>query len=1535
MPAIQEPVTVRHRLPGRLRLYLPALKSGRLPPAPLQAALQKLPGVARAEVRPSTGSVLLFYQPRSTSETDLIQQAGRLAAGPVPPAVTPAANTSPPARDFLRLAAGGAILGGLALKRVIAGEAPLARSPRVVNLAALVSVVAGYPLLRRGVTALARGRGLNADLLLAGASLSLLLLRESLPGLFILVLAEGLRLTEKMAAAQARTDLAAIAQGKEGSLRPPSLPPAVAAGVDRYGEEASKLTLGLAAATYLWRRDYRQALAMLVAGAPVATSLGETALAAAGIRQAVANGILAGDGRHFMALPSLDTMVWCQESIFVAGRPVIEEVYSLDPAYPRARLLTLAAAACREVAHPLGPALWHALQEQGLHAPRARKAELLPGGAVRAQIEQHEVTLAAPSALKGLKISARRGQARARRYLQTGLLPLYLVVDGRPAGLLAAAEQLKADAAAVIAGLRELGFTRQVLLSYGSREEAELLAARLGLDGCRSGAGPGEKAAVIRDLKDQGRLVAAVGRGEADEAALAAADFSLALGPPLAAADMLALSTDPARVLETFRLARRARALYRQDFLLVRAFNAIGLGLAFGRFFSPAAAMLWQDFLSLILLLNAGRLRWPGGGRARAEVAATRAAARRQEGERATLHPVPAPASVPAPQPAAVAQFPGWQDTPLPALLATLQVEPEQGLTRAEAARRLQVYGPNTLMEARPITFWDRVKGQLQNHMVRLLMGTSLVNVFMGKISDAATIMGIVALNAVLGAFQESQADEALRALRRLEVPRALVVRDGREQEVPAAELVPGDVILVSSGDRVPADARLLAGFQLEVEEASLTGESVPVGKNPRAQGNGAALFLGTSVTRGRGRAVVCATGMATEMGRIAAMLEEKEPRPTVLQQNLSHLGRRLMHISLGACGLMIVSGLLRGQGLLDMVLSGTSLAVAAIPEGLPAVATVSLAAGVQRMAQRRAIVRRMGAVEALGGVTVICSDKTGTLTKNQMTVRRIYTGRWWEVSGEGYNPEGTFKSADGRDSDEGLRLALMAAALCNEARLIEPAGAGESWQVGGDPTEAALLVAAAKAGLWPEDLKQKYPLRRMVPFESSRRRMLVACSGPEGGTAWVFAKGAPDALLDCCTTFLAEGRDTPLHEARRRFILQQARGMSAAALRVLAVAYKRCDPAILTVDDADLEASLAGDLTFAGLIGMYDPPRPEVCTALASCRQAGIEVKMITGDHPATARAIALELGLIEPDDRVVTSAELAGLAGEELAAVAGEARIFAQVLPRHKYELVRALKNQGHIVVMTGDGINDAPAVKEADIGIAMGQTGTDVTREAASLVISDDNFATIVAAVEEGRATFQNIRRSLLYLLATNAGEVVLMLAATMKGLPLPLLPLQLLWINLIGDGLPALALGVAPPAPDVMAAPPPGKQSFLTRDFNLRVLATGIASGLTSLFTFQHFLRTRDLATARTLTFTTLTGQQILYAYTCRPPGKPSRFLLASGAISAGLMGISVYWPLARRLFHTRPLNPGEWLATLPLMLLPAVTEVLPGMQNKVK
>ena len=806
---------------------------------------------------------------------------------------------------------------------------------------------------------------------------------------------------------------------------------------------------------------------------------------------------------------------------------------------------------------------------------------------------------------------------------------------------------------------------------------------------------------------------------------------------------------------------------------------------------------------------------------------------------------------------------PPWHILPVEVVLRHLQSTPA-GLTIEEAARRLVKYGLNELQAARRISPWAILFEQFRNILVLILLVAVGLSAFLGHGIEAIAIAVIVMFAVLLGFIQEYRAERAVEALRRMAAPLATVRRDGNEVEMPARELVPGDIILLRSGDKVPADARVVEAVNLQVEEAALTGESLPVEKqtsplDEERLGIGDRrnmVYSGTVATYGRAQAVVTATGMNTEFGQITGLLQTVETGKTPLQENLDRVGGVLARAALVVVLLIVALGLWRGQPLLDMFIFGIALAVAVVPEALPAVVTISLAVGMQRMVKRNALVRRLPTVETLGSTSVICSDKTGTLTKDEMTVRRVYVaGQVFEVSGAGYDPHGAF-SGDGSPAEPSPAMValLRAAALASDARLVQSDG---RWSIKGDPTEGALVVAAAKAGLNKADLETEFPRVNEVPFTSETKRMTTLHTTADGTIA--FTKGAPEVVLDLCTRQLTEDGTAVLDEAGREDILGTAQQMASEALRVLAVASKA---------DTDLENSQWG-LTFLGLVGMIDPTRPEAKTAIQTCELAGIRPVMITGDHPVTAAAVARELGLLKRG-RVVTGTELEAISDADFERAVEDIDVYARVSPAHKLRIVTALQQRGHIVAMTGDGVNDAPALKKADVGIAMGITGTDVSKEAASMTLLDDNFASIVAAVEEGRGIFSNIKKYLMYLLSANIGEIGLMTGATLLGLPLPLTAVQILYINLATDGLPALALSVDPPQPDLMRRKPRDPRTgIFTRPVVALMLIGGLWSALVNLSLFAWALSTeRTVEEAATLIFVALVLIEFFKAYNFR-------------------------------------------------------------------
>jgi len=872
-----------------------------------------------------------------------------------------------------------------------------------------------------------------------------------------------------------------------------------------------------------------------------------------------------------------------------------------------------------------------------------------------------------------------------------------------------------------------------------------------------------------------------------------------------------------------------------------------------------------------------------------------------------------------------------WHSLDVEEVLRKLRTS-EEGLSEEEARRRLEEFGPNELRKEKGKSPWSIFLDQFKDFLILLLLAATLVSLLIGEAFDAAAIMAIVVMSAFLGFLQEYRAERALEALKKMAAPEAVVLREGRERRIPAREVVPGDIVLLHPGDKVPADARLVEQFNLRVDEAPLTGESVPVNKEVAVLPPETALadrknmlYAGTVVTYGRGKAAVVATGMGTEFGRIAQMIQTVVEEETPLERRMAEIGKWLGIGSLAVVAVVALLGLLRGHALLEMFLWGVSLAVAAVPEALPAVVTGALAIGVQRMARRNAIVRRLPAVETLGCTTFICSDKTGTLTKNEMTVRRIWLdGETIEVTGVGYEPEGEFiRGANAIEEDEGLKLLLRTALLCNDAHLERES---ETWTLIGDPTEGALVVAAAKAGLDKKELDRLYPRIAEVPFTSERKRMSTIHTTPIGANGrsplLVCAKGAPEIVLARCDRIWRDGRIVELDEATRGEILRANEGMAADALRVLGVAYKELPP-----DASDFgEDVVERDLVFLGLMAMIDPPRDEVRDALRLCERAGVEVAMVTGDHKLTAVAIAQELGMLKEGSLTLTGVELDRLDDEEFEGIVEDVGVYARVSPEHKMRIVEALKRRGHIVAMTGDGVNDAPALKRADMGVAMGITGTEVTKEASDMVLADDNFATIVAAIEEGRAIYDNVKKYLAFLLSCNVGEILIMFVASLMGLPLPLTAIQILWVNLVTDGLPAIALGVDPAEPDIMLRPPRDpKESIFTLPVKLLIAVISILMTVGIIPVFASVLPGAGLVKAQTMAFTMMTMFEMFNAFNCRSERHSifrvgpfaNRWLVLAVLSSLLLQAAVIYIPFLQSIFGTAALGLTDWLLIIAI------------------
>ena len=933
-----------------------------------------------------------------------------------------------------------------------------------------------------------------------------------------------------------------------------------------------------------------------------------------------------------------------------------------------------------------------------------------------------------------------------------------------------------------------------------------------------------------------------------------------------------------------------------------------------------------------------------------------------------------------------------WHSVSLDDVLSKLQA-PAEGLTSAEVTKRLEKYGPNELKEKPRPTFFQLVLAQLNNFIVILLIVASVISALLGDWIEAAVIMLIVVLNAILGVVQESRAEEALAALKKMAAPESQVLRDGQRVSVPASRLVPGDVVYLEAGNFVPADMRLIEAINLRVEEAALTGESVPVQKNAAlVLDKDASLgdrkntaFMGTVVNYGRGHGIVVSTGMNTQLGMIADMLQAVEDEGTPLQKKLDQLGKTLGIAALAICGVVFLLGAYRSgvftegftpevqQAILDSFMIAVSLAIAAVPEGLAAVVTISLALGMREMVKRHALIRRLASVETLGSATVICSDKTGTLTQNVMTVTRLWVdGKVVVVTGTGYDPVGDFY-IDGKQADlqqvPGMTTVLWVGALNNDAVLEPVSGEGFStFRIVGDPTEGAMLVAAKKAWKELEELPVAYPRRKEIPFDSALKRMTtvheitwIKEAGPSPfhdqsmlHAHAVTVKGAPDLVLQLCTDYQTiDDQVRPLTDEMRRQIGAANDSMTNDALRVMGFAYRIEQD----IPDELTREYVEQGLIFTGLMGMIDPARPEVKPALEKARGAGIRTVMITGDYPNTGRAVAESIGLLRPGHKVMTGTQLNEIDDAQLTKEVEVTDVFARVSPEHKMRIVDALRTGGEVVAMTGDGVNDAPAIKRADIGVSMGITGTDVAKETADMVLTDDNYVSIVSAVEQGRIIYANIRKFVFFLISSNVAEIMIIFLATLAGLPTPLTVIQLLWLNLLTDGAPALALAMEKGDPDIMTRPPrPKSESIINGSMTIgiavqTIMQTGAVLGaflfglyLTPGFTVptgESFLaavlsfdwRGLDVQTAETMAFVTLSLCELFRAYTVRSERASifqigvfsNKYMQMAVGLSILLLLLVISLPILQPIFNTHFMTPQEWVVVLVLSFLPAIAE----------
>ncbi len=1310
---------------------------------------------------------------------------------------------------------------------------------------------------------------------------------------------------------------------------------------DRYVNKVMWWSLTIAGLIFLFTRDIPRSIAVLLAGSPAAISLARNSAMGTAVAQAIGDNIYVKEPRALETAGEADTVVFDKTGTLTEAVPHIGEIVPIG-GMSEDEIIRLAAAAGEREYHPYNRMLLAEAVKRGLQLPPA-DSRLVPGKGVCAVIAGKQVAVGNQTLMQQEKVLLGGAKDRIVRMKMNGKTIVYVAVNRELCGLIAVRDKIKPASLESVAALRCLGIQNLALLTGDADPAAQAVAATLDIPYTYGGVLPEEKARIIQNIKRHDYKVIMVGDGMNDVHALQASNVGIVMGktgsgPSINKADIVIGDDDPAKIAKTVVLGKRLNEVVKQNIALAAGLNIIGIALAAVRLISPLTAGLLANISTLGVVLNSGRLLTSGQNTPMGQPLNLQRFAM-NESQLGSLQAGEAKNHIPA-------EAKKWYGLSPEETCEELGTSNKWGLGEQDAALRCLHYGHNRLAERPKPSFWRQLLDQFKDFMVQVLVGAAGLSFILGKRRDAMLTVGIVTANAFLGVAQERKAGQSLDALQELAAPQARVIRAGRQVKVSAAVVVPGDIIVLEAGDRVPADARLLQGVHFEVEEASLTGETLPVKKQyDKLEKDQVALgdrrnmvFMGTTVTRGRATAVVVAIGMQTEMGKIASLIGEQKEEATPLQRRLEELGKYLVYGCLAVSGLVFLAGTLRGEPMIQMLQTGASLAVAAIPEGLSAIVLIALAMGVQRMSKRNIIVRRLSSIENLGSATVICSDKTGTLTQNQMTVREVYSpAGHWLVSGEGYDPAGKFVADNQSVKPNGLlKKVATIATLCNNAKLMKTEANRKviplrpcitaSWAIDGDPTEGALLTLAAKAGIDIEQFSETHCRVVEYPFESERCMMSVLCTDDSKQMS-LYSKGAPDKILSLCTHYTDGEHSYPLDETTRRNIEQANNAMAARALRVLACAYRPME-----ADGAGQEQVREDNLVFCGLVGMIDPPRAEVPEAIAKCHRAGVKVVMITGDHPNTARAIGLELGLLKDNGRIITGLEIDSMTDEELAAAAPTACIFARTTPQHKMRIVKAFQSRGEVVAMTGDGVNDAPAVKAANIGIAMGITGTDVTKEAACMTLADDNFATIIKAMEEGRSIYNNIRKAIRYLVATNVGEVVLMFLAVVLGMPLPLIPIQLLWINLVGDGLPAVALVNDPPPENIMEqSPQSSSESVFAHGLGRKIISRGLIIGVSSLLLYGWKLRqSGNLLLARSLLLAQLAISQFIHLLDCRIEKGikkteciNNKWLFAAIALSMLMVIGSIHLPFLQPVFGTVPLTVWEWSLAIFVSIVTAV------------
>ncbi|NOV04339.1 cation-translocating P-type ATPase [Paenibacillus planticolens] len=1376
-------------------------------------------------------------------------------------------------------------MGGLAIlgaKQLFMGQSALARSPAPFYLSALVSVVTGYPFLKRGIQNFSEKKQINSDLLLGTSALALALIRENL------VVLAGLSILQFVNWKRSQSVLHAE---KDVSLSPT---------LQTYSEKASKLGMLASAVTWAVTRNPLRAIAVLLAANPRSMIL--PAKCAWNQAELVSNerNYIVPEKGSLSQLARTKTILM-EDSSLLFDPPQIEELDCLTANHEDTdKIICSAASLMAKSSHPWKEEIWNKAKQTCRTIRTAFHVEEDAHG-IKGKINDSLILLGSFKYLEDHGIDCTAYELQAKRLIKKGSSVLYVGKQGFKSGECLGLIVRHQETAINEQGLTAVSFMDKgwrIRLLKNSLQITDELLSRYHMDTSWLGLEQGEIIEKIAIMQQQGEEVLFVSSSDHNP-----------FNAYLKEAGLASIASDELNnILESAEYAEIIDQTVNQHAEVTKKWNLLGSALATFGMISAPVVNLAADALSLVFMSRSKKI---------------------SESFPTT------PATTYQPEIAAAVEAPIWHALSSEQVTGNYHVDPKEGLTTDQIHSLRNRYGLNVLESKQPTPWLVSYLGQFKEFTTLILLGTSVLALFTGGLFDGIAMGSILLANAAIGTIQERKAEKVVETLNQFQPPVCKTIREGLQAEMSAAELVPGDIVYFESGDRVPADIRLINSSSLRVNEAALTGESLPIEKNESALPANCPLserknmlFMGTDVCAGKGIGVVVHTGMQTEMGHLMYLLKNHEKEVTPLQEKVTSISKKFVKGALVAGGLVFVTGLLRGIPITQMVTTSVTLAASAIPEGLPVTITIALSAGIFRMAKKHALIRKLSSLETLGRTTIICTDKTGTLTKNEMTVKTLSTvDRAWAITGEGYEPEGKFEELHPEvaaasaatvqsQTDDDLPIAnnpdlkriLQICVLCNNSKLEQEEG---RWLTKGDPTEGALLALAAKTGMWDKDMSH-WHRGLEIPFDSGTAKMSVVCKDTQAGNeCFLFSKGAVESIVRHCNRYQKNGDIFPLSEEQKQLILQQNEKLSSEALRVLAFAYRKLD------DHTHEEGMDEKELIYVGMVGMMDPPKPDIERNLREALELGVKPVMITGDHPITAIAIAKQIGIYNGTQKVLSGHELERISDEELDRIVDEVTIFARVTPEHKLRIVTALQKRGHIVTMTGDGVNDTPAIKQANVGIAMGRSGTEVTKETADMVLTEDQFGAIVEGVKEGRTIIGNIRKALGCLLTGNLAEIIVTSVAVMVGLPIPLVPIQILLMNLLTDALPAMILAVNPGNKTKQTK----RMDIVDKELYQKVITRGALLGLGSIGLFAASLATgAPVPVAQSMAFATLVAGQLIQTFSWRQEGSEEtvrdwtkdQFLLGALGISWMTLLAVLYLPPLAGFFHTAPLSIMHWL-----------------------